>query len=85
MEREIIIGRKKIGEAIKIERNRRNLTQGQLADLCDLDQPMISRMEQGSDNVSEKKLRHVCGLLSLGEITTALEKKTASQDDDPEY
>ena len=75
MKREIIIGRVKIGEAVKIARNAKGLTQGQLAELCGIDQPMISRIEQGSDSVSEKKIKLVCGILQLGEITTALESE----------
>lgn len=74
MERELIIGRVKIGEAVKIARNAKGMSQGQLADLCGIDQPMISRIESGNENVSEKKIKFVCDVLGIGNITIALEK-----------
>lgn len=82
MEPQIIIGRKKIGEAVKIARNAKKFTQGQLADLCGVDQPMISRIEKGSESVSEKKYQIVCKVLGLGKITTALEKCHSEQKTD---
>jgi transcriptional regulator with XRE-family HTH domain len=72
MKREIIIGRVKIGEAVKIARNAKGLTQGQLAEACGVDQPMISRIEKGSEDVSEKKLKLVCNWLDIGEVDTVL-------------
>ena len=75
MKREIIIGRVKIGEAVKIARNAKGLTQGQLAELCGIDQSMISRIESGNENLSEKKIKLVCGILQLGEIATALKSE----------
>lgn len=64
----IINNRQKIGSAIAIFRKKRGLTIRELADKCNVTYSNISKLENGSYNVSIDILSRICNALGV-EIT----------------
>lgn len=56
----------KIGKRVKEARKLREMTQEQLAEVCDISWSAISRLENGSSAVSLKTLMRVASALDIG-------------------
>jgi len=53
------------GSAVRGHRNRQNLTQEQLADLCGLDRTYIGSLERGERNVSLMNIHKIASALKI--------------------
>jgi transcriptional regulator with XRE-family HTH domain len=56
---------KKIGRNIRAIREKKGITQKQLADLCDFEKPTMSRIESGGTNITAKTLLKVAKALGV--------------------
>ena len=56
---------KKLGEKIRIERNRRKLSQEKLAELSNLNRNFIGMIERGETNVTVKNLVNIANALDM--------------------
>jgi transcriptional regulator with XRE-family HTH domain len=54
-----------VGEKLKLEREKKKLTQTQLAEKIKISQQMLSRIESGQENVSLQTLQKVANSLNL--------------------
>lgn len=63
-----------LGSKIKSKRNELNLSQEQLADICNFDRTYISLLERGKRNISFSNLKKIsCGLdTTISELTKEL-------------
>ena len=52
-----------IGERIKLARNKKNLTQENLAEKLEVSVPYLSRVECGDAHINLKRLNQICELL----------------------
>lgn len=53
------------GLAVRKQRNKRNLTQEELASLCDLDRTYIGSVERGERNVSLVNIHKIASALNI--------------------
>jgi transcriptional regulator with XRE-family HTH domain len=54
-----------LGSRIKEIRTQKNITQQELAALCDFEKASMSRIESGQTNVSILTLKKICGALDV--------------------
>ncbi|MBO6087010.1 helix-turn-helix transcriptional regulator [bacterium] len=64
-----------IGLNVKVERTIKRLTQEQLAELIDVHEKYIGRIETGKQNVTIKTLNRIANALNI-KLTKLLEDKT---------
>ena len=56
---------KRIGRNIKTIREKKGITQKELADLCDFEKPSMNRLEAGRTNVTAKTLLKIAKALHV--------------------
>lgn len=68
-----------VGAIIRTERQKKGLSQGALAELGGMHQPMISIIEKGHEGV---KLSSICDLLAALDLELAIQPRSKSTSDD---
>ena len=56
---------KKLGQKIRIERQKRKMSQEKLAELADLNRNFVGMIEQGETNLTVKKLENIANVFDM--------------------
>ena len=56
---------KKLGQKIRIERQKRKMSQEKLAELADLNRNFVGMIERGETNLTEKKLENIANVFDM--------------------
>ena len=56
---------KKLGQKIRIERQKRKMSQEKLAELADLNRNFVGMIERGETNLTVKKLENIANVFDL--------------------
>lgn len=56
---------KKLGQKIRIERQKRKMTQEKLAELADLNRNFVGMIERGETNLTVKKLENIANVFDM--------------------
>ena len=56
---------KKLGQKIRIERQKRKMSQEKLAELADLNRNFVGMIERGETNITVKKLENIANVFDM--------------------
>lgn len=56
-----------IGQRLKEARNKKNITQQELAEIIDVSVPFLSKVERGKNHINLKRLSEICSILGVSE------------------
>ena len=56
---------KKLGQKIRIERQKRKMSQEELAELADLNRNFVGMIERGETNLTVKKLENIANVFDM--------------------
>lgn len=56
---------KKLGQKIRIERQKRKMSQEKLAELADLNRNFVGMIERGETNLTVKKLENIANVFNM--------------------
>ena len=56
---------KKLGQKIRIERQKRKMSQEKLAELADLNRNFVGMIERGETNLTVKKLKNIANVFDI--------------------